>query len=215
MAATTDPGSTAEPSRSIEIEVKFDVDLSTSLPDLSALSGVTRVALQDVRELDARYLDTETLDLAHAGFALRRRTGGPDAGWHVKGPRAGNARVELGWPLGPDGEDVPAAVRDEVLSVTDAALRPIARIRSTRKPYLLLDADGGVLAEFVDDHVVATDERTGTVRRWREWEFELGPEAPTDADARTQLFAETESAVRAVGGLPAASASKLARALGA
>ena len=51
-------------------------------------------------------------------------------------------------------------------------------------------------------------------RSWREWEFELGPAAPEDTAAREAIFAAVEDAVHAVGGREAASASKLARALG-
>ncbi|MET0297877.1 MAG: CYTH domain-containing protein, partial [Microbacterium sp.] len=187
MAATTDGASASEPSRSVEVELTFDVDESTPLPDWAALPGVVAVAAPELRDLDARYLDTDDLALARAGYAVRRRTGGPDAGWHIKGPRVGDARVELGWPLGPEGEDVPPAVRQQVATVTDAALGPIARIRNARTAYLLIDGRGGVVAEFVDDRVAATDERTGVERRWREWEFELGPAAPVDDAGRSLL----------------------------
>lgn len=212
MVGTTDPD---EPVRTVEIELTFDVDDATPLPEWESIPGVVRVEQAPVRDLDARYFDTAGVALARAGYAIRRRTGGLDAGWHIKGPRVGLARVELGWPLGPEGEDVPDAVRAAVADVTDAALSPLARILNTRTPHLLLDEKGGVVAEFVDDRVVATDERSGTVRRWREWEIELGPAAPTDADQRAALFAEAGAAVSAVGGRSAASASKLARALGA
>ncbi|MFB8386943.1 CYTH domain-containing protein [Microbacterium sp. NPDC055910] len=211
MAGTTDPD---EPIRSVEIELTFDVDDAAPLPEWEGVPGIARVEEAPRRDLDARYFDSTGLELARAGVAVRRRTGGPDAGWHLKGPREGLARVELGWPLGPDDDVVPSAVRSAVAAVTEAPLQLIARILNTRTPYLLLDEEGGIVAEFVDDRVVATDERSGTVRRWREWEVELGPAASTDADARAALFAAAGSAISAVGGVPAASASKLARALG-
>lgn len=204
-------------SRSVEIELKFDVDDSTPLPDWSALPGVGRVGVAEVRELDARYLDTSVFALASAGYALRRRSGGPDEGWHIKGPVIDGGRVELGWPLGDaDDEPVPAsvlaAIADaEIGMATDAALHEIARIRNSRTAYALRAHDGALVAEFVDDRVTATDAATGVVRSWREWEIELGPAAPTDPRS---FFAAVETAVRAAGGRPAASASKLARALG-
>lgn len=206
---TVDP--TAEPARSREIELKFDVDDATPLPDWSSLPGVASVSPGEVRDLDARYLDTEAFDLGRAGYALRRRTGGPDAGWHIKGPRgADGGRVELAWPLGPvDG--VPDAVRAAVDDLTRKPLRPIARLRNTRTAYALRDAAGGLVAEFVDDRVVATDVVRAVETTWREWELELGPAAPTDHAA---FFAAATDAVRAAGGCEAASASKLARALG-
>lgn len=202
----------SEPSRSVEIELKFDVDDDTPLPDWSALPGVASVGSPERRELDARYFDTTEFALAAAGYALRRRSGGPDAGWHIKGPRIGGARVELGWPLGGDAdEDVPDAVRQAAAAVTTAELRPIARILNTRTAYALRAEDGALVAEFVDDRVTATDGRAGVVRVWREWEVELGPAASADPRA---FFAAVEHAVHAAGGRGAASASKLARALG-
>ncbi|TQJ32395.1 CYTH domain-containing protein [Microbacterium sp. SLBN-146] len=214
MGATTDTVGGSDPVRSVEIELTFDVDEETPLPDWGLVPGIEAVDAPELRELDARYFDTDALTLARSGYAVRRRTGGPDAGWHVKGPRVGDARVELGWPLGEAEDEVPDHVRDRVSSVATGALMPIARIRNTRTAYVLRDADGGVVAEFVDDRVTASDERAGIERRWREWEFELGPAAPTDADARALLFASVDSAVRAVGGRDAASDSKLARTLG-
>jgi inorganic triphosphatase YgiF len=198
-------------SRSLEVELKFDVDDDTLLPDLSGLPGVAAIGQAEVRELDAQYFDTADLDLAHAGYALRRRSGGPDAGWHVKGPKVDGARLELHWPL---SDDMPEAVLTAVREVTDAELTPLARIRNRRIAHNLYSADGGVVAEFLDDHVMATDERSGTERTWREWEFELGPAAPDDDADRQALFTRFEKAVHAAGGRAAASDSKLARTLG-
>lgn len=204
----------SESSHSVEVELKFDVEQETPLPDWTAVPFVASVAVPELRELDARYFDTADLDLAKAGYALRRRSGGPDEGWHIKGPRTGDARTEWHWPLTPD-DTVPAAVREAVAKVvTDAALHPIARIRNARSAYHLLDADGGVVAEFVDDHVIATDERAGIERTWREWEMELGDAAPSDPADVAAFFAAVEVAVTAAGGRAAASDSKLARALG-
>ncbi|WP_137845558.1 CYTH domain-containing protein [Microbacterium sp. 2FI] len=207
------PGASDEGSRSVEVELKFDADADTPLPDWSGLPGVVTVGEGEVRELDARYLDTAEFALASASFALRRRTGGPDAGWHVKGPRVGDARVELHWPLG-EADVVPEGALAVLAEVTTEELTPLARIRNTRTAYDLCDADGGVVAEFADDLVSALDERSGAERSWREWEVELGPAAPADTDARAALFTAAEAAVHAVGGRAAASASKLARALG-
>ena len=212
MTAADGRDSASEPSRSVEIELKFDVDEDTPLPDFGEIAEVASIGAPELRELDARYLDTAEYALASAGYALRRRSGGPDAGWHIKGPRIGGGRVELGWPLGEfTDEDVPEAVRAALIEVTDAELRPIARILNTRTAYALRSAEGTLIAEFVDDRVTATDVRTGAVRAWREWEVELGPAA--SADPRP-FFAAVEKAVAAAGGRAAASASKLARALG-
>lgn len=203
---------TTEPQRTVEVERKYDVDAETPLPDWRGIAGVVRVTDGELRQLDAQYLDTADAALARVGVAVRRRTGGPDAGWHVKGPRQGDSRLELGWPLGA-GEELPDAVASVLAQWTTDPLTPLARIENDRIAYLLLGEDG-VIAEFVDDRVRATDARTGVRRAWREWEMELGPAAPADEDARSAFFAAVEDAVRSAGGRDAASGSKLARALG-
>ncbi|MFT3798750.1 CYTH domain-containing protein [Microbacterium sp.] len=216
--------------RSLEIERKYDVDADTPLPDWDLLPGVATVDAPEPRALDARYFDTPDGRLAAALTALRRRTGGPDEGWHIKQSTPAG-RLETQWPL--DIEDVadagdaagapdagaPARVPAEVL----AALAPIAappfvelaRIRNARTAYALRDAAGGLVAEFVDDRVIATDVRRGVQTAWREWELELGPAAPGEAGARAALFAVADALVAGVGGRVSASGSKIARALGA
>lgn len=219
--------------RSLEIESTFDVDAATPLPDFSGLPGVAAVSGPERRDLDARYFDVAGFGLGRAGYAVRRRTGGPDEGWHIKGPKgAEGGRVETHWPLdaGADagveagGDSAVADIDDLVPGVVLAAiaqfapdagpLTPIARIVNRRAAFALRDASGGVVAEFVDDHVVALDETRDVETSWREWEFELGEAAPTAASARAALFHEAAAAVARVGGRPAASDSKLARTLG-
>lgn len=206
-----------EGSRSIEVERKYDVDTDTPLPEWSRIDGVDAVSAGELRELDARYFDTGDAELARAGVAVRRRTGGPDAGWHIKGPREGDGRLEIAWPLkqGPLGTDdtIPDAVTEALSGWTTAPLTPLARIENRRTAYLLTGPEG-VIAEFVDDRVVATDLRNDVQRQWREWEVELGPAAPADQEGRDALFAAIEGAVFAAGARTAASDSKLARALG-
>lgn len=201
-----------EPSRTVEVERKYDVDTRTPLPLWNAIPGVDAVTSGEARTLDARYFDTADGELARAGVALRRRTGGPDEGWHIKGPRQGDGRLELGWPLG-EGDELPPAVAATVSDWTTAPLTPLARIENDRTAYLLTGPDG-VVAEFVDDRVRATDLRHDVQREWREWEMELGPAAPVGEEARTAFFDAVERAVLASGGRESASGSKLARALG-
>lgn len=203
---------TTDPSRTVEVERKYDVDEATPLPVWDAVPGVDGVTSGEHRALDARYLDTADAALSHAGVALRRRTGGPDEGWHIKGPREGDGRLELGWPLG-EGDVPPEAVSDVISRWTTDPLTPLARIRNDRTAYLLT-GPAGVVAEFVDDRVRATDLRSGAEREWREWEMELGPAAPADAAGREEFFTAVEDAIAATGGRSAASGSKLARALG-
>jgi len=211
----------AEPTRSLEIEQKYDVDADTPLPDWSALPGVAQIGTPEPRELDARYLDTADARLAAARAALRRRTGGPDEGWHLKQVTPAG-KLETHWPL--EAADAPVAsaepiVPDAIVAAIASLAQPpfgvVARIRNARTAYALRDAAGGLVAEFVDDRVVATDVRRGVDTSWREWELELGPAAPADADEIAAFFAAADALVTAAGGRPAASDSKLARALGA
>jgi len=202
----------SEPSRTLEVERKYDVDEATPLPSWDAIPGVDAVTEGEARALDARYFDTADGALARAGVALRRRTGGPDEGWHVKGPRTGDGRVELGWPLG-EGDELPPAVAEAVAQWTTDPILPLARIENARTAYLLT-GPGGVVAEFVDDRVRGTDLRRGGQREWREWEMELGPAAPADEAGRDVFFRAVEQAVAAAGGRTSPSGSKLARALG-
>lgn len=202
----------SEPVRTVEVELAFDVDDDTPLPQWDVVTEIASVGEPEIRELDGRYIDTADLVLARAGVAIRRRTGGPDEGWHLKGPVRDGARVELQWPLGEP--EIPDHVRVAAAEWTDAPLVPIARIRNRRTAYALRDAAGGTVAEFVDDRVVARDEISGVERSWREWELELGPAAPSSPEWRRAFFAAAENAIHAAGARPAASASKLARTLG-
>jgi inorganic triphosphatase YgiF len=206
-------------SSNVEVEVKYDVDADTPLPDWSQLPGVAAVGEPEPRALDARYLDTADAALARAGVAVRRRRGGPDEGWHVKGPLEAGGRRETQWPLGEVADDdadpvMPAEIQDAVSSLAQPPFTPLARVRNDRTAYALTDAGGGLVAEFVDDRVRARDERRGAESSWREWEIELGPAGPADDAGRAAFFAAVEAAVFAAGGRPAASGSKLARALG-
>ena len=209
----TDAASGGEPTRSVEVEQKFDVDDAAVLPDWTQLTEVHAVGDAEARELDARYFDTDDLALGRSRVALRRRTGGPDEGWHVKSS-ADDGRHEWHWPLG-DTEEVPEAVAAAITEWAAPPFAPLARIRNHRTAFALTDASGGVIAEVVDDRVTATAERSGGETAWREWEVELGPDAPADRDWRDAFFAGVSRLVASAGGRPAASDSKLRRALGA
>lgn len=211
---------TDDAERSLEIERKYDVDDTTPVPDWRALPGVSAVGAPEARELDARYFDTHDAALARALTALRRRTGGPDAGWHIKRSTP-EGKQETRWPLEAvqDSTDEAPTIPDAVMhALAETAAPPfavVARIRNDRTAYALTDENGALVAEFVDDRVAATDVRRGVTTRWREWELELGPAAPADPAGRAALFDAADALVVAVGGAVSASESKLGRALGA
>ena len=89
----------------LEVERKFDVVESTVSPSFDGLSAVSRVERSPSQQLDAVYFDTPGRDLAARTVTLRRRTGGPDAGWHLKLPAGPDARTEVREPLGDSADD--------------------------------------------------------------------------------------------------------------
>ncbi len=194
-----------------EIEVKYAVDESTTVPDLATVSGVTRVEAAEPVSLEAVYFDTPDRVLVRARIALRRRTGGKDAGWHLKLP-AETGRTEVQAPIDPAAPDeLPDGIQDWILTrVRTSRLEPIARIATTRAATTLFARDGGAV-EFVDDRVTATDVAAGVVRTWREWEVE---QVGDDAEASARLLAAAEPLLQAAGARVSSSPAKLAQALG-
>jgi len=168
---------TEAPTTNREVEKKLRVHGMYRLPNLVAPeTGVGRAKQQVTRNLHAIYHDTSDLRLFRWGVTLRRREGGPDAGWHMKLPvdgADGSARDELHLPL--DAGD-PGNVPDGFLQIIapftrGAALRQIAELKTERTPYLLYGADGEAFAELVDDAVSIFDEGQ-IVERFRELEVE-------------------------------------------
>lgn len=84
----------AAPDEIIEMERKYEVGGNFIVPDLSGVSNITQVTAPRRYRLTAIYFDTAGLALARAHITLRRRTGGTDAGWHLKLPAGGG--VESG-----------------------------------------------------------------------------------------------------------------------
>ena len=196
-----------------EIESKYDVDEALSLPDLRGIAGVA--AVQDPVEHDfvATYFDTADLRLAAARTTLRRRTGGQDAGWHLKLPLSNGDRQEVRSPLTRATKTVPPALLGPIRAIVrDHPLVPVARVSSHRTAYRLLDASGVILAEVSDDRVTAQAlHPEGPVVGWREFEVEL-VDADPDEGGRELLSLLGDRLVEA-GARPAAGPSKLARVL--
>jgi CHAD domain-containing protein len=208
-------------SRYLEVERKFDVGESTSSPSFAGIADVGRVERLPTQELDAVYYDTAAHDLASNRITLRRRTGGEDAGWHLKLPAGPDARTEVRAPLGTangseeDGhEDVPNELLDVVLAIVrDRPVHPVARISTARQIDNLYGAGDVVLAEFCDDQVTAsrpaTPDTPAVEQRWREWELELAR-----PEANTELMDKLSARLLGAGAVPAGHGSKLARVLG-
>ncbi|MEU5050097.1 CYTH and CHAD domain-containing protein [Streptomyces sp. NPDC021096] len=192
-----------------EIERKYEAGDGTGpahLPDLSGAAPVAAARDRGTAELDAVYYDTADRRLAAAGITLRRRTGGTDAGWHLKLPVAPGVRDEIRAPL---AATVPRALTALVRSRTrDAPLRPLVRILSRRQVHHLHDAGGTLLAEASTDTVTATALTDGgATARWTEVEIELARGGDED------LFDALEPHLRKAGLRPSDAPSKLARAL--
>ena len=116
-----------------EVERKLEVGAKTFLPTLADLGDVRTMGQPMELQLEAVYFDTAGLDLAVHGVTLRRRTGGVDAGWHLKLPQGTDTRRELRRPLGDATEPVPTEMLEPVRAlVRDHQLVPVARV-STRR----------------------------------------------------------------------------------
>ena len=102
------PGNAPKTSRHLEVERKFDVGESTVSPSFEGIAAVARVEKAPVQSLDAMYFDTPAHDLARNKVTLRRRTGGTDAGWHLKLPSGPDARTEVRAPLDASDESTRA-----------------------------------------------------------------------------------------------------------
>src|ERR1700757_2536970 len=110
------PAEAQNASRYLEVERKFDVVESTVSPSFEGIAAVGRVEKSPVQSLDAMYFDTPAHDLARNKITLRRRTGGADAGWHLKLPSGPDARTEVRAPLDASDEaTVPSQLLDVVL----------------------------------------------------------------------------------------------------
>ncbi|MGW2020256.1 CYTH and CHAD domain-containing protein [Streptomyces sp. NPDC001927] len=188
-----------------EIERKYEATARTELPDLTRAPGVASVEDRGVAELDAVYYDTPDLRLAADSLTLRRRTGGGDAGWHLKFPVASGIRDEIRAPL---SESLPKALAGLVRSRTRAeTVVPVVRLRSSRQVHHLVDDTGALLAELSVDTVHANRLPEGPDTSWTEIEVELAD------DAEPGILDAVDKRLRKAGIRPSSSASKLARAL--
>jgi CHAD domain-containing protein len=196
----------------VEVERKYDVGGDFALPDPACLAdaGVTATDEPVEHALEAVYHDTSDLRLARAKITLRRRTGGPDEGWHLKLPGEDGARRELHAPLGRAVKNPPRALLDTVRGILRGApTLPVATLRNHRVVTVLRDADGRALAEVADDTVTSSasgPDGAAELQAWREVEVEL-------VDGDEALLAPVGEWLLAAGAQPSGSSSKLARVL--
>lgn len=184
---------------------------TVTLPSCAGVPGVAGTVDEPPVELDATYYDTPDLRLAADRITLRRRTGGSDAGWHLKlpaDPADPGVRDEIQAPLSPGPpRELAGLVRSRVRA---QPLVPLVRLRQRRTVRRLLDADGSSLVELSLDEVRA--ERCGTegaATAWTEVEAELAEDAdPAVLDALEPVLTADGSGLRR-----SAAPSKLRRAL--
>ena len=193
-----------------ETELKMEAGPDFAIPDLTGLTSGLTVSEPEVRLLDASYFDTPDQRLATAGITLRRRTGGTDAGWHLKLPVSASTRRELQAPLG-DAATVPPQLASQVSGwVRDQPLYVVATLQTRRTVRYLRSADGTNLAEMADDvvtgRVPGPGNAPGEPVTWREIEVELIDGGPEILDA-------ARSRLAGAGARQSSSSSKLSRLL--
>jgi CYTH domain len=201
------------PTEHLETEMKFEVTPDFAMPDLSGVAEGVAVTDPEVDLLVATYFDTADLRLAHARITLRRRTGGGDAGWHLKLPVAAGTRREVRLPPGEEAAGVPPGLASRVATwVRDEPLGVVAVLETRRTVRRLTGSGGEVLAEVADDMVTGRvpgpGEASAEPARWREVEVELVGGGP-------EILAAAGSRLTAAGARPSSSASKLGRLLDA
>ncbi|BAU96560.1 adenylate cyclase [Corynebacterium suranareeae] len=200
----------------LEVETKFSVSDSTQIPQLDAIAGVDHIDRTEIHHLSAVYFDTADLRLTRAKITLRRRTGGVDAGWHIKFPgKIGRREVQA--PL--DGQGATETTPPQELLghiralIQGRALTPIAQVDNERHMFYLADANNSIIAEFCDDHVSTISHLPGGVRKqWREWEFELS-DGHLEEEVVSELLHSAQAVLTSAGAFVSNSPSKLVSAL--
>src|SRR6266567_3718137 len=203
----------------LEREVKLGAGPAFHLPDLNGVvDGVTVTPPEAVR-LETVYYDTADLRLARWGVSLRYRAG---EGWTLKlppSPLRGEGvgegrelpgaieREEITYPGGP--KKPPAAAVALVRAyVRKSDLVPVARLSTVRRRVRLVGADGGRMAEVVDDEVSVRDGRR-VAARFREIEVEVA-----GADGNEAIVAPLVDRLRSAGAGAPDPTPKHIRALG-
>ena len=194
----------------VEIERKFEVTASDAVASLDpgvALGGAVPAEPEE-RLLEAVYYDTPDLQLLAEGVTLRRRTGGGDAGWHLKLPVAGDRREEVRLPLTRARAHPPAELACLVRAFARGRpVGPVAELRTHRRAWRSVDGAGVLVAELAADDVTGRIIGAEENASWREVEVELGPAAPAG------LLDDVENRLAAMGLRRSTAPSKIGRLL--
>jgi CHAD domain-containing protein len=203
------------PHRHLERELKLDVDVDWTVPDLGdVLPGVT-AERQPERLLRSVYYDTADFRLLRAKISLRHRREtlhGSEDLWTLKLPTSVDgavlAREELNWPGPVDPDAPPEPVLDLLLAHSQGApLVPVVTLVNRRRPVVLRTSDGRELAE-IDHDEVAVETDNGPARGFSEVEIEL------TSDSALEVMEAVAERLRASGAQTSTRRSKLAEALG-
>jgi CHAD domain-containing protein len=196
----------------VEREVKLNAVREVSLPDLSGVLPGVRVGTVRRRDLNAVYYDTADLALARSGVTLRYRTGEDVPLWTLKFPLhdSGSMLVRRELDFSGEPDTVPADARDLVRAfLRSRRLRRVARLLTERTEVPLVDSDGQLLAELVDD-VVSVQRGRANAGHFREVEVEFLEGTPRVGRLRKATVARLVSA----GCTEGSQIPKLVRALG-
>ena len=161
-----------------ERELKLAVGEGFVIPSLEDV--IIGAALGPPQRLQVRdtYFDTTDLRLARWGVTVRWRDG---VGWTVKVPHPSNNAAALDRDEivfeGDPGDPPELAVAMVASFTRGTPLAIVAELVNDRTRRRWHRADETLVAELLDDHVVATS--LGQVSRFREVEIELAPDAPS------------------------------------
>jgi CHAD domain-containing protein len=176
-----------------EHEITFKVKQSWRMPDLSTLQPDGGAVDASTDELQATYFDTPQATLQRLGVTLRRRTGGADAGWHLK-ISDGPARTEF--QSRARSSRLPEGLNRRLAGVlAGQELAEVATITTTRQSTRLRDQHSAVVVEVADDQVTgATIGEVAKIDRWREVEVELGPAGDEEVLTKiTKIFRQADA----------------------
>jgi CHAD domain-containing protein len=166
----------------LEREIKFAADVVFELPNFKKVVGSARYLPQQA--LNTAYFDTPDLRLWQRGLTLRHRLGeeAHTGKWTLKIPEEGTDtaldRTELSWD-GMREETPPEALAILAGVVRRAFLGRVVVLESRRRRLVLRDGTGSTLGE-IDDDVVTVAHGSQRGLRFRQIEFEFGPEVEPD-----------------------------------